>query len=106
MKSDFMKSLLRFAMLGLVLVMVALVAALTAMRLAIHGQEVAVPAIVGLAPAEAERKLAPLGLPIDIERQYYSPQIPAGRIMSQLPLPGTKVRRGGVVGAGVRGGAV
>jgi beta-lactam-binding protein with PASTA domain len=90
----FMKSLLRFAMLGLVLVMVALVAALTAMRLAIHGQEVAVPAIVGLAPAEAERKLAPLGLPIDIERQYYSPQIPAGRIMSQLPLPGTKVRRG------------
>jgi beta-lactam-binding protein with PASTA domain len=89
-----MKSLLRFAMLGLVLVMVALVAALTAMRLAIHGQEVAVPAIVGLAPAEAERKLAPLGLPIDIERQYYSPQIPAGRIMSQLPLPGTKVRRG------------
>jgi eukaryotic-like serine/threonine-protein kinase len=89
-----MKSLLRFALLGLVLVMVALVAALTAMRLAIHGQEVAVPAIVGLAPAEAERKLAPLGLPIDIERQYYSPQIPAGRIMSQLPLPGTKVRRG------------
>ena len=81
-------------MLGLVLVMVALMAALTTMRLAIHGQEVAVPAIVGLAPAEAERKLAPLGLPIDIERQYYSPQIPAGRIMSQLPLPGTKVRRG------------
>jgi eukaryotic-like serine/threonine-protein kinase len=89
-----MKSVLRFAMLGLVLVMVALVAALTAMRLAIHGQEVAVPAIVGLVPAEAERKLAVFGLPIDIERQYYSPQIPAGRIMSQLPLPGTKVRRG------------
>ena len=42
-----MKSFLRFAMLGLVLVMVALAAALTAMRLAIHGQEVAVPAIVG-----------------------------------------------------------
>jgi beta-lactam-binding protein with PASTA domain len=89
-----MKSFLRFAVLALVLMMVALVAALTAMRLAIHGQEVAVPALIGLAPAEAERQLAGLGLQIEIERQYYSPQIPAGRIMSQLPLPGVKVRRG------------
>jgi beta-lactam-binding protein with PASTA domain len=29
-----------------------------------------------------------------IERQYYSPEVPEGKIMSQLPLPGTKVRRG------------
>jgi eukaryotic-like serine/threonine-protein kinase len=89
-----MKSFLRFAMLALVLAMVALAAALTAMRLAIHGQEVAVPAVVGLAPAEAERQLAGLGLQVQIERQFYSPQIPAGRIMSQLPLPGARVRRG------------
>src|SRR5579859_6625742 len=89
-----MKSAFRFALLALVLVIVAMVSALTAMRFAIHGQEVAVPAIVGLAPAEAERAVAGLGLQISIERQYYSPQIPEGRIMSQLPLPGTKVRRG------------
>jgi beta-lactam-binding protein with PASTA domain len=89
-----MKSAIRFALLALVLVIVAMVSALTAMRFAIHGQEVAVPAVVGLAPAEAERKLAALGLQISIERQYYSPQIPEGKIMSQLPLPGTKVRRG------------
>jgi len=81
-------------MLGLVLVIVALVSAVTAMRFAIHGQEVAVPAVVGQTPAEAERAVAGLGLQIEIERQYYSPQIPEGRIMSQLPLPGTKVRRG------------
>ena len=31
---------------------------------------------------------------LEVERQYYSPQIPEGRIMSQLPLPGAKVRRG------------
>ena len=89
-----MKSALRFALLALVLVIVAMVSALTAMRFAIHGQEVAVPALVGLAPAEAERAVAGLGLQISIERQYYSPQIPEGRIMSQLPVPGTKVRRG------------
>jgi beta-lactam-binding protein with PASTA domain len=89
-----MKSAIRFAMLALVLVIVAMVSALTAMRFAIHGQEVAVPLMIGLAPAEAEHAVAGLGLQISIERQYYSPQIPEGRIMSQLPLPGTKVRRG------------
>jgi beta-lactam-binding protein with PASTA domain len=84
----------RFAMLALVLVIVALVSALTAMRFAIHGQEVQVPTLVGLTPADAVRSVASLGLQIEVERQYYSPQIPEGRIMSQLPLPGAKVRRG------------
>ena len=81
-------------MLALVLVTVALVSALTAMRFAIHGQEVVVPVLVGLTPAEAERAVSGPGLLVEIERQFYSPQIPEGRIMSQLPLPGTKVRRG------------
>jgi beta-lactam-binding protein with PASTA domain len=89
-----MKPFLRFAMMALVLIVVALVSALTAMRFAIHGQEVQVPAIVGMTPAEGERRVAGLGLQIQVERQYYSPQIPEGRIMTQLPLPGTKVRRG------------
>jgi len=89
-----MKPLFRFAMMALVLVVVALVSALTAMRFAIHGQVVEVPAVVGLTPSDAERAVAGLGLQIEVERQYYSPQIPEGRIMTQLPLPGTKVRRG------------
>jgi eukaryotic-like serine/threonine-protein kinase len=89
-----MKSFFRFAMMALVLVVVALVSALTAMRFAIHGQVVDVPAVVGLTPSDAERTVAGLGLQIEVERQYYSPQIPEGRIMTQLPLPGTKVRRG------------
>ena len=89
-----MRAFFRLATIALVLVMVALVSAVTAMRLAIHGQEVAVPPLVGLTPAEAEKAGSGLGLQIDIERQYYSPQIPEGRIMSQVPLPGTKVRRG------------
>lgn len=89
-----MKSIFRFAVLGLILVVVALVSALTAMRFAIHGREVAVPGLVGLTPVEAERAAAGLGLQVAIERQYYSPQVPEGKIMSQLPLAGTKVRRG------------
>jgi beta-lactam-binding protein with PASTA domain len=89
-----MKFAIRFALLALVLVIVAMLSALTAMQFAIHGQEVAVPPLVGLSPAEAERAVSGLGLQVSIERQYYSPQIPEGKIMSQLPLPGTKVRRG------------
>jgi eukaryotic-like serine/threonine-protein kinase len=89
-----MKSAFRFVLLALVLLMVAMVSALTAMRFAIHGQEVTVPTLVNLSPSEAERAVAGLGLQMSIERQYYSPQIPEGKIMSQLPVPGTKVRRG------------
>lgn len=89
-----MKPLFRFAMMALVLVVVALVSALTAMRFAIHGQEIQVPSVIGLTPPDAERAVSGLGLQIEVERQYYSPQIPEGRIMTQMPLPGTKVRRG------------
>jgi beta-lactam-binding protein with PASTA domain len=88
------RSFFRFALLALLLVLVALVSALTAMRFAIHGEEVAVPGLVGLAPADAERAAASLGLQLAIERQYYSATIAEGRITSQLPAPGTKVRRG------------
>ena len=89
-----MKPLFRFAMLALALVVVALVSALTAMRFAIHGQEVEVPAVIGLTPSDAERSVSGLGFQIEVERQYYSATIPEGRIMTQMPLPGTKVRRG------------
>lgn len=89
-----MKSFVRFALLALVLVVVAMVSALTAIRFAIHGQEVAVPSLVGLTPGDAEHAVAGLGLQMEIERKYYSAQVPEGRIMSQLPSPGTKVRRG------------
>jgi eukaryotic-like serine/threonine-protein kinase len=89
-----MKSLFRFVLLALVLLVVALVSALTAMRFAIHGREVAVPDLVGKTPAEARRMADAAGFQMDIERQYYSATVPEGKILSQLPAPGTQVRRG------------
>src|SRR4051794_384190 len=65
-----MKSAFRFILLALVLLIVAMVSALTAMRFAIHGQEVAVPALVGLTPQQAEHAVAGTGLQMTIERQY------------------------------------
>ena len=81
-------------LLALVLMTVALVSALTAMRLAIHGREVTIPKLVGMSPLEAERAGAASGLLVVIERQFYSADILEGRIMTQMPPPGTKVRRG------------
>jgi beta-lactam-binding protein with PASTA domain len=88
------KSFVRFVLLGLVLLIVALVSALTAMRFAIHGREVTVPDLVGKTPAEGRRIAEEGGLQMDVERQYYSPTVPLGKILSQLPPAGTQVRRG------------
>lgn len=89
-----MRSFFRLVLLGLVLLLVALISALTTMRLAIHGREVAMPALVGKTPTEARRVAEANGLQLQIERQYYSPNIPEGRIMSQVPDSGVRVRRG------------
>jgi len=89
-----MKPLFRFALLAMTMVVVALVSALTAMRFAIHGQELQVPTVIGLTPQDAERSVSGLGLQIEVERQYYSSTISEGRIMTQMPPPGTRVRRG------------
>lgn len=89
-----MRRFFRMLLLALVLLTVALISALTAMRFAIHGREVTIPKLVGMTPLEAERAVAASGLEVVVERQFYSPEIPEGRIMSQVPLAGVKVRRG------------
>jgi beta-lactam-binding protein with PASTA domain len=89
-----MKSFFRLVLLSLVLLIVALVSALTAMRFAIHSGEVAVPDLVGKSPAEARRIAEDKGQEVNVERQYYSATVPEGKIVSQMPLAGTKVRRG------------
>ena len=89
-----MKSFFRLVLLALVLLVVALVSALTAMRLAIHGHEVAVPDLVGKSPAAARMIAEQSGLEVSVERQYYSPTVPEGKILSQLPPAGSQVRRG------------
>ena len=52
-----MKAFFRSLLLSLVLLVVALVSALTAMRFAIHGREVAVPNLTSMSPNEARKIL-------------------------------------------------
>ena len=89
-----MKSFFRLLLLSLILVTVALISALTSMRFAIHGRQVAIPSLVGFTPDEAARRADDLGLHLEVERKFYSPSVPIGKIVSQAPEPGTQVRRG------------
>ena len=89
-----MRKLLRFVLRLMLLVIVFLVSALVAMRFAIHGRQVAVPKLVGMAPLQAQKLLQSKGLVLDDSDRFYSPDIPEGRIMSQVPAPGEQVRSG------------
>src|SRR5437016_8802750 len=93
-RSSAMRTFLRLLWMALLLVIVALISALTAMRFAIHGREVSVPDLKGKSPAEARRIADQSGLATQVERNYYSPTVPEGKVLSQMPTTGTLVRRG------------
>ena len=89
-----LRKLLRYLLLGLIILFVFCASALLAMRFAIQGREVRVPALAGLTPAEAERVANNDGLVLAVDTRYYTPSVPRGRIVSQTPAAGSRVRRG------------
>lgn len=89
-----MRNFFRFVFRILVLATVFLVSALTAMRFAIHGREVAVPKVAGMSATDAERTAVSNGLIMEVEDRFYSTEVSENRILSQLPPVGEKVRRG------------
>lgn len=89
-----LRKLLRYLLLSLVLLLVFCASALLAMRFAIQGREVRVPSLSGMTPAEAERIANNEGLILAVDTRYYTPSVPRGRIVSQMPPAGSRVRRG------------
>jgi beta-lactam-binding protein with PASTA domain len=83
----------QIASLLLVLLVAALLAAITTMHFAIHGAEVQVPALKGMTVAEARSQTSGLGLNLDVDNRYYSGEVAAGHILTQSPAAGTVVRR-------------
>ena len=75
------------------MVAVALISAFIAMRLAIHGREAVVPTLTGLTVADASKTAGSQGLRLSLENRFYSSDVPAGRILAQDPMPGSRVRR-------------
>lgn len=88
-----MVRLFRFVLVVLLLAIVALLSAITTMHFAIHGAEVTIPDFRTTTTAETLHRAAALGLNISIDNRFYSAELPAGRILSQSPAPGTIVRR-------------
>src|SRR5688500_12064636 len=92
-----MRRFFRIAVRVLILVLVAMISAVTAMRFAIHGREVLVPKLVGLPYTQAETTAADHGLTLLVEERFFSAEIPEGGIITQLPGEKVRVRRGGRV---------
>jgi hypothetical protein len=78
---------------ALAMVVVALTSAFLAMRLAIHGREVKVPDLTHMTVSEASRKASSMGLRLQLENRFYSPDVPPGQVLAQYPAAGVTVRR-------------
>ena len=88
-----MKRIFTLLLEALALIAVALIFAFIAMRLAIHGREAVVPNLSGLSVADANSLASRSGLALNLENRFYSADVPAGRILSQDPAAGSRVRR-------------
>jgi serine/threonine-protein kinase len=73
---------------------VALLSAITTIRLTIHGRQENMPKLVGVPLESAQRITAGLGLELKVEDKIYSTQYAANQIAQQMPPPGTPLKTG------------
>lgn len=78
---------------AMAMIAVAMISAFLAMRLAIHGREVKVPQLTHMTISEASRSASSMGLRLQLENRFYSPDTPAGQVLAQYPVAGATVRR-------------
>ncbi len=88
------RTLFRLFLLFAVLVAVALISAITTIRLVLRSNQVTLPNLVGVPLARAERLAAGLGLEVKVEDQVYNEKYAANQIVSQVPAKGTQVKVG------------
>jgi serine/threonine-protein kinase len=88
------RSLFRLFLLSTVLGTVALLSAITTIRLSIRGHQETMPNMVGLSFDYAQRMATGLGLEIKIEDKLFNTQYPPQTIVSQMPPPGTRIKIG------------
>jgi eukaryotic-like serine/threonine-protein kinase len=91
---DRLRNLFRLFLLFTVLVAVALVSAITTIRLTIHGRQENMPKLVGVPLESAMRTAAALGLELKVEDKIYSKDYPLNAIAQQMPPPGTRLKTG------------
>jgi len=90
---DKLRALFNLVVRLTVLVAVAVLSAVTTIRLSIRGRETTVPNLVGVPLQTAESTAREQGLDIKVEDKLYS-NLPSGSIVSQLPSAGTPIKMG------------
>jgi beta-lactam-binding protein with PASTA domain len=88
---DTLSRVASIALMIAILFIAAGVSAITAMRWAIQGKEVTVPALSGKNEAEAAEILAANNLVLRVFGKRFS-QVPAGRIVEQIPPAGSRLK--------------
>jgi beta-lactam-binding protein with PASTA domain len=91
---DRIRSLFRLFLLFTVLVAVAMISAITTIRLTIHGHQEVMPKLEGMSLEAAQRVTRGLGLGLKVEDKLFSTQYPANNIVRQMPPPGTHLKMG------------
>jgi len=89
-----MKPFLKWTLMGLAMLAVMLVSAGLTLRIALHGHEVTIPDFAGMTVGEASQAALHTGVDLNIENKFYSTTVPAGRVLSQAPAAGSRVRHG------------
>ena len=89
--------LFRLILSSLAMLFVMFLSAAITLRIALHGHEVTVPNFSGLTVSEASTAALQTGVDLNIENKFYSTTVPAGRMLSQAPASGSRVRHGWVV---------
>ena len=85
--------LFRMALMLFILTSVAFLSALTAIRFAIQGREVAMPDVVGRKAGDAQLTLRSRGLGMIVEDRVYNP-LPVDQVVRQSPPPNLRVKIG------------
>jgi beta-lactam-binding protein with PASTA domain len=75
-----------------ILSVAGILSALTAMRFAIRGREVTVPPVIGKTEDEAARILESSGLVLKVSSKRFSPEVPEGHVLEQIPPMGTRLK--------------
>jgi eukaryotic-like serine/threonine-protein kinase len=85
--------LVRWFFFAAVLLVAGFLSCLTAMRLAIRGNEVNVPGLAGKSLPEASRVLSASSLRIKVDSHRYDERVPKDHILSQNPVASSKLKR-------------
>ena len=75
-----------------ILCVAGILSALTAMRFAVRGREVAVPPVIGMTQDEAAKILESSGLVLKVSSKRFSTEVPEGHVLEQIPSMGTRLK--------------